>query len=74
MFNLLWSPQQIARTLRSIWPNEPDLHVSHETIYAYPSGEGRNALIACLRQGQTTHRPRSCGTESPLQNSQPVVS
>jgi IS30 family transposase len=67
MLNLFWSPQQIARTLRSIWPNEPELHVSHETIYnaiyAYPRGELRKALIACLRQGQTTRRPRSGGTD-----------
>jgi IS30 family transposase len=67
MLNLFWSPQQIARTLRSSWPNEPELHVSHETIYnaiyAYPRGELRKALIACLRQGQTTRRPRSGGTD-----------
>jgi IS30 family transposase len=28
----LWSPQQIARTLRAMWPDEPDMQVSHETI------------------------------------------
>jgi transposase, IS30 family len=38
-----WSPQQIASTLTRVFPNDPDLHVSHETIYtaiyAQPRGE-----------------------------------
>src|SRR5512135_17707 len=28
-----WSPQQIAATLKRVFPNEPARHVSHETIY-----------------------------------------
>jgi IS30 family transposase len=56
MLGWLWSPQQIARTLRTMWPDKPELHVSHETIYtaiyAYPKGELRRDLIACLRQGE----------------------
>ena len=28
-----WSPQQIAGTLKRVFPNEPERHVSHETIY-----------------------------------------
>ncbi|MDP4302687.1 helix-turn-helix domain-containing protein [Leptothrix discophora] len=28
----LWSPCQIARTVRRIWPDKPELHVSHKTI------------------------------------------
>jgi IS30 family transposase len=63
----LWSPQQIARTLRSMFPDEPELHVSHETIYnaiyAYPKGELRKELIACLRQGRSGRRPRSAGED-----------
>ena len=51
----LWSPQQIAQTLRRIWPEQPEMHVSHETIYtmiyAHPKGDLRKQLIACLRQG-----------------------
>lgn len=63
----LWSPQQIARTLRSMWPDNPELHVSHETIYnaiyARPKGELRKELIACLRQGRSGRRPRSAGQD-----------
>jgi IS30 family transposase len=59
----LWSPRQIARTLRRMWPDNPELHVSHETIYnaiyAHPKGELRKALVACLRQAHNMRRPRS---------------
>jgi IS30 family transposase len=58
-----WSPQQIAGTLRRIFPNEATRHVSHETIYtaiyAQPRGELRRQLIACLRHGHGTRLPRS---------------
>lgn len=63
----LWSPQQIARILRRMWPDNRDMHVSHETIYnaiyAHPKGELRKELIACLRQGKSTRRPRSGGAD-----------
>jgi len=53
-----WSPQQIAATLKRVFPDEPGRHVSHETIYtaiyAQPCGELRRQLIACLRQGKST--------------------
>ena len=62
-----WSPQQIASTLRRMHPDEPAWHVSHETIYdtiyAYPRGELRRQLIALLRQGKSTRRPRSAGQD-----------
>ena len=62
-----WSPQQIAGTLKRVFPNEPRRHVSHETIYtaiyAQPRGELRRQLIACLRQGRGTRLPRTRGTD-----------
>ena len=62
-----WSPQQIAATLKSVFPNEPSRHVSHETIYtaiyAQPRGELRRQLVACLRHGRSTRMPRSRGTD-----------
>lgn len=63
----LWSPEQIAWTLRRMWPQRPEMHVSHETIYtaiyAHPKGELRKDLIACLRQGRSTRKPRSAGED-----------
>jgi IS30 family transposase len=62
-----WSPQQIAATLKRVYPDEPERHVSHETIYsaiyAQPRGELRRQLIACLRRGKSTRLPRSRGTD-----------
>ncbi len=67
MLGWCWSPQQIARTLKRMWPQDSELHVSHETIYntiyAHPKGELRKALLACLRQGRSTRRPRSAGQD-----------
>lgn len=60
-----WSPQQIAATLKRVYPDEPERHVSHETIYtaiyAQPRGELRKQLVACLRHGRSTRMPRSPG-------------
>ena len=62
-----WSPQQIAATLKRVWPEDPTMHVSHETIYtaiyAHPRGELRRQLIACLRQGRSTRMPRRRGVD-----------
>ncbi|MGK2941051.1 MAG: IS30 family transposase, partial [Immundisolibacter sp.] len=62
-----WSPQQIAATLKRVYPDQPAQHVSHETIYtaiyAQPRGELRRQLIACLRRGRSTRRPRTGGTD-----------
>ena len=56
-----WSPQQVAARLRHDHPNEPELWVSHETIYQSLFVRGRGALRAeltrCLRRGQTRRRP-----------------
>jgi IS30 family transposase len=50
-----------------MWPDEPDMQVSHETIYtaiyAHASGELRRQLISCLRQGKSTRRARSAGQD-----------
>lgn len=67
MLDWKWSPQQIAGTLKRVFPDDPDRHVSHETIYtaiyAQPRGELRRQLIACLRHGRSTRLPRSRGTD-----------
>ena len=50
------SPQQIAATLARVFPDEPDRHVSHETIYttiyAQPRGELRRQLRRSLTYDQ----------------------
>jgi len=67
MLDWKWSPQQIAATLKRLFPHEPERHVSHETIYtaiyAQPRGDLRRQLVACLRQGHSTRLPRTRGTD-----------
>lgn len=62
-----WSPEQIAGWRRRMHPDEPAQRVSHETIYlalyALPRGELKKALLAQLRQGHKTRRPRSRGQD-----------
>jgi IS30 family transposase len=52
----LWSPQQIARRLRQDFPDDPEMWVSHETIYqslfVQGRGELRREISACLRTGR----------------------
>lgn len=59
---LRWSPQQIAARLVAEFPDEPEMRVSHETIYQslFVQGRGglRKELSACLRSGRTRRRPR----------------
>ena len=58
-----WSPQQIAGWLRRAYPDDPSMHVSHETIYlslfVQSRGVLKKALQAQLRQRHTLRRPRS---------------
>jgi len=57
-----WSPQQIAASLRQDYPEDPQMQVSHETIYQelYVQGRGslRRELHRCLRTGRALRRPR----------------
>ena len=56
-----WSPQQIAAWLVSTYPDEPTMHVSHETIYRALYVQARGAfkrhLISHLRRGHRYRRP-----------------
>ena len=65
---LEWSPQQIAGWLREAYPDDPTMHVSHETIYRSLSVQSRGvlkkALQAQLRQRHTVRRPRSAAKKS----------
>jgi transposase, IS30 family len=59
---LRWSPQQIARRLREDYPSDPEMWVSHETIYQSLFVQGRGALRKelhhCLRSGRAIRKPR----------------
>ena len=56
-----WSPEQIAARLRHDHPDEPEMWVSHETIYESLFVQGRGALRAdltrYLRTGRVRRRP-----------------
>ncbi|MFE9139612.1 IS30 family transposase [Streptomyces sp. NPDC007355] len=58
----LWSPQEIAARLRLEHPGDPEMHVSHETVYrslfVQGRGELRRELARCLRSGRTTRKTR----------------
>ena len=55
-----WSPQQISQWLRGTFPDDPELHVSHETIYRslYVQSRGvlKRELIAHLRRRHRLRR------------------
>jgi transposase, IS30 family len=57
-----WSPQQIAAMLPRLYPTEPELRVSHETIYqslfVQGRGELNRELVAHLRTARTARKPR----------------
>ncbi|MFZ0120354.1 MAG: IS30 family transposase [Pseudonocardiaceae bacterium] len=57
-----WSPEQISRVLRREFADQPEMRVSHETIYQelYVQGRGelRRELTRCLRTGRALRRPR----------------
>ena len=56
-----FSPQQVAADLRREFADQPEMWVSHETIYRaiYVQGRGalRRELAVCLRTGRALRRP-----------------
>lgn len=51
-----WSPEQISGWLRTTYPDEPELHVSHETIYRSLYVQTRGVLKKELMKHLRTHR------------------
>jgi transposase, IS30 family len=49
-----WTPEQIAKRLKKLYPMDMTMHVSHESIYSYlylwPRGELRRIVLKCLRR------------------------
>ncbi len=58
-----WSPEQISARLDEEYPDDPEMKVSHETIYQalylQAKGELRTELKLALRQGRARRVPRS---------------
>jgi IS30 family transposase len=58
-----WSPEQISAWLASEYPEDPEMQVSHETIYQSLFVQGRGALRrelhTCLRSGRAMRRAKA---------------
>jgi len=58
----LWSPEQIAKRLKILYPMDMAMQISHESIYSYlyvqPRGALRKELVRCLRRRHINRRPR----------------
>jgi IS30 family transposase len=58
-----WSPEQISAWLASEYPEDPEMRVSHETIYQSLFVQGRGALRrelhTCLRSGRAMRRAKA---------------
>jgi IS30 family transposase len=56
-----WSPEQICQALRNTFPERPEMHVTHETVYQalYVQGRGelRRELAGALRTGRARRIP-----------------
>ncbi len=58
-----WSPEQISSWLAETYPDNPEMQVSHETIYQSLFVQGRGALRkelhSCLRTGRAMRRAKA---------------
>ena len=58
-----WSPEQIAKRLIILYPNNMIMRVSHETIYSYlyvlPRGALKREIVSCLRQHHLHRRKKN---------------
>jgi len=56
----LWSPEQIAKRLKILYPENMNMQISHESIYSYlyvlPRGALRKELVKCLRYHHINRR------------------
>ena len=72
-----WSPQQISRSLPSLFPDQVESRVATETIYQalYVQGRGelRRELTRALRTGRTCRRPRRRATQRSNRYATPMV-
>lgn len=63
--DIRWSPEQISNTLVKEFPDDPEMRVSHETIYqaVYLQARGglKREVEAALRTGRTRRKTRRTG-------------
>ncbi|WP_073951446.1 IS30 family transposase [Streptomyces kebangsaanensis] len=75
--DLRWSPEQICQALRAQFPQRPEMHVVHETLYQalYVQGRGelRRELARALRTGRTRRKPRRQAQQRQPRFSTPMV-
>lgn len=49
-----WSPEQVAKRLKILYPNDMNMRISHESIYSYlyvwPRTTLKKEIISCLRR------------------------
>ena len=68
---LQWSPQQIAGWLRATFPSDPEMHVSHETIYRslfiQSRGVLKRTLLGDLRRQRRFRHARASARIRPKQ-------
>ncbi|MFD3505765.1 IS30 family transposase [Streptomyces sp. NPDC058678] len=56
-----WSPEQICQALRTVFPDEPERHLAHETVYQavyLPHRGGLERTPGVLRSGRPARRRR----------------
>lgn len=60
---LRWSPEQIAKRLKVLYPDDMNMNISHESIYAYiyvhPRQHLKRQLLYCLRRKHKYRRKRN---------------
>jgi IS30 family transposase len=75
---LRWSPAQICQALRKEFPDRPEWHVVHETIYQalYVQARGglRREIAAALRTGRAARRPQRRTDARTHRNSMVMIS
>jgi len=75
--HLRWSPEQVCQALRAQFPQRPEMHVVHETVYQalYVQGRGelRRELARALRTGRARRKPRRQAQQRQPRFSTPMV-
>lgn len=64
---LRWSPEQIAESLKKDYPDNTEMNITPEAIYAtlhvLPKGTLKKELLSCLRRGHKHRRRRKKGKQ-----------